>query len=358
MLVLAWQALTRSASLALSWATALYFGSVPGNKGRLLSIMALLSAGWVIVAVGFGVPLLVGFAAERIGLVERNFSIPPLAVLGLSALIIAGPPLIAAIAEFTEGHPGWSPLRWLRRLPVSYPGTASLGLGVLQMVAITPFLLVSRVRHGQRLLQVPLVMQAPGSTEGLAGPVIEALESLHGGDFREEPLTGPISWPLRTVGYAAQHLLGRIVSGEPQLIAGDGLQVIVYATDVGILGPDEEAHRARAAIEKRLAFTRAFLTWSPEAQRFEEMLRRFHRSVSPGTLRDIFDRLQEQIDGASLTNDEWNLLYRLRLQLERAATVDGAALQGDRGSAPEGHHQRPDEERQPDEEDEEARAPV
>ena len=33
-LVLAWQALSKSASFALGWATAIYFGQVPGRQGR------------------------------------------------------------------------------------------------------------------------------------------------------------------------------------------------------------------------------------------------------------------------------------------------------------------------------------
>lgn len=370
-LLLAWHALSRSATLALSWATALYFGSVPGNKGQVLSIMALLSVGWVILMVGFGVPLLVGFALDVAGVVPNNFQLPSPAVWGLTAALVLVPPLIAGLADLADLDGGWSFARWLGRVPVSFPATASLGLAVLQMVAITPFLLLNRVRRSQRLLQVPLVLQDPGSSRGLADPVVEALAGVGPGPFERQPLRGPVSWPLRTVGFAARHLLGRIVRGEPVLIRGDGLQVIVYATNVGIVGPAERAHRARAAIQKRLAFTRAYLTWSPDAQRFEEMLRGFYRSSDRERLRRRLDRLQHQIDGATLTSDEWNLLYRLRLQLERASALDGGphgaphdasagndASPGADASAGEGDGDRADEQHQSHEHDEQARAPV
>jgi hypothetical protein len=362
-LLLAWHALSRSATLALSWATALYFGSIPGNKGQVLSIMALLSVGWVILVVGFGVPLLVGFALDVAGIVPNNFQLPSLAVWGLAAALVIVPPLIAGLADLADLDGRWSFARWLSRVPVSFPATASLGLAVLQMVAITPLLLLNRVRRSQRLVQVPRVLQDPGSSSGRADPVIEALTSVSPGPFEQQPLRGPISWPVRTVGFAARHLLGRIVRGEPVSIHGDGLQVIVYATNVGIVGTTERAHRARAAIQKRLAFTRAYLTWSPNAQRFEEMLRGFYRSSQGELLRQRLDRLQHQIDGATLTSDEWNLLYRLRLQLERASALDGAPHSGPHGerhhaSAPEGDRDRADEQHQPHEHDQQARAPV
>jgi hypothetical protein len=318
-LLLAWHAISRSATLALSWATALFFGSVPGNKGNVLSIMALVSTAWVILLVGFGGPMLVGWILELLGVIDRSFDLPFLPVWGLIAALVAAPPIVAALAEVghLDGDPSLG--RWLSRVPVSYPATLSLGAAVLQMVVITPFLLVKRWRQSQRLLQVPLVLQDPGSSRGLAEPVLDALETLDGDSFERQPLTGPISWPLRTVGFAVRHLLGRIIRGDPVVIRSDSLQVIVYATNVGILGEQEQAHRARAAIEKRLAFTHAFLTWSPDAQQFEERLRELYRSGGGNGVRSRYEALQGEIDAASLTSDEWNLLYRLRLQLEREA---------------------------------------
>ena len=43
-LLLAWQAISKSASFALGWATAIYFGQVPGKQGRILAVISLASA--------------------------------------------------------------------------------------------------------------------------------------------------------------------------------------------------------------------------------------------------------------------------------------------------------------------------
>ena len=59
-LLVAFQAVSKAATFVLGWATALYFGQVPGRQGRILSVISLLAAAWIVVLVGFAVPLLVG----------------------------------------------------------------------------------------------------------------------------------------------------------------------------------------------------------------------------------------------------------------------------------------------------------
>ena len=133
---------------------------------------------------------------------------------------------------------------------------------------------------------------------------------------------------MRTVGFAVRHLLGAVVRGEPMRLAVDDLEILAYATNVSILGPKEDAYRVRAAMERELAFSDAYLTWNEEAQAFEdELLRRSigRRTATLTGLRRRLDGVQERIDVASLNSEEWNVLYRLRLQA-RARRGGGAPL--------------------------------
>ena len=68
----------------------------------------------------------------------------------------------------------------------------------------------------------------------------------------------------------------------------------------------------------------------PEAQGFEDDLQRLHEGADGDVeaLRAELDRVQERIDVASLNSEEWNVLYRLRLQLEH----DVARRAGEKGS--------------------------
>jgi len=320
-LILAWQALSKSASFLLGWATAIYFGQMPGRQGRILSVISLLAAGWVILAIGFAIPIFAGAALESVGIVGENFDVQAIHYFGLVAGVVLTPPAIAAATVYAEFHDERSLSAWLRLVPVSYPATAMLGVSVLQMVAVTPFLLFQRWRQKRKVVQVPLVMHKGTDDDDLTQLVSSALASIDLRDVAVDEATGPKSWPLRTVGYAARHLLGAVVRGKPMRLAVDELEILAYATNVSIVGPEEDAYRVRAAMERELAFSDAYLTWNEESQGFEDELRELHESANgdlPG-LRRKLSAVQERIDVARLNSEEWNVLYRLRLQLEQAA---------------------------------------
>ena len=317
-LLLAWQALSKSASFALGWATAIYFGQVPGKQGRILSVVSLLAAGWVIVIVGFAIPIFGGAILEAIGVIEENFDVQAIHYLGLVAAIVLTPPFIAATTVFAHFHDDRSVSTALRMVPVSYPATAMLGISVLQMVAFTPILLFQRWRRKRSLVQVPLVMREGTDDDDLLDAVRGALTSIGIEDVSVAEATGPRSWPLRTVGFASRHLLGAVVRGEPMRLKADGIDILAYATNVSIQGPKEDAYRVRAAMERELAFRNTYLTWNEESQGFEDELQRLHESANGDVeaLRSELDEVQGRIDIASLNTEEWNVLYRLRLQLE------------------------------------------
>lgn len=331
-LLLAWQVLGRSASFALGWATALFFGQVPGNRGRILSIVSLMAAGWIVLVVGAMLPLAIGLAGEGLRVLRSDsVQIEAWQLAALVAAALAGPLLVTGLAELFEEDPSLS--RWLRRLPISYPIAASLGVSVLLMFVITPVLAVARLRRGRTLLQLPLVVDA-ADRDQLVDQLAALLDELHDGGVTRRQVSGPRAWPMRTIGFAARHLLGTVVRGEPdRLLVGD-LDVTLHATNLSIIGPEVEAHQARAALSRELAFASASLTWSESAQQLERRIRGLYRGADGNARRVIADleHLQGEIDCAELRLDEWNLLYRMRLQAERAVRL--ADERGEHREAP------------------------
>lgn len=324
-LLLAWQALSRSASFALGWATAMYFGQVPGRQGRILSVISLLSAGWVIVLVGFALPIGVGAVLEATGLIARNFDVEPIHVIGLLAAIVAIPPTVAGAVVVGGLREERSIGAWLALVPVSYPATLTLGLAVLEMVVLTPFFLFQRWRRKRVLVQVPLVIR-DATDEDLVGCVRTALASVSIDQLDAKRATGIKALPMRTVGFAARHLLGAVVRGKPIELQADDLEVYVYATNVSILGSKDDVYRVRAAVERELALSDAYLTWSEDAQGFEDALRSTLADAN-GDPRAIAERLgevQARIDAASLSSEEWNVLTRMRLEAEQKGRTGGA----------------------------------
>ena len=321
-LLIAWQALSRSTSFALGWATALYFGQVPGRQGRILSVVSLMAVAWIVVIVGFAIPILTGAVLEATGLIENNFDVVWYHYLGLVAAIVGLPPAVAAAVVFGDLHEERSVGTWLRLLPRAYTATLMLGLSVIQMVAFTPILLFQRWRQKRNFVQVPLVMHEGTDDDDLVDAVRTALSSIGIDDVSVTEAEGMKVWPMRTVGYAARHLLGAVVRGDPMRLAAGEIQIYAYATNISIIGPKEDAYRVRAAVERELAFCDAYLTWSDDAQDLEDELTAAHEQANGDVdgLRGRLDEIQERMDTASLNSEEWNVLYRLRLQVEQAAS--------------------------------------
>ncbi|MDQ2674475.1 MAG: hypothetical protein M3Y40_07440 [Chloroflexota bacterium] len=319
--LLAWQALSRSASFALGWATSLYFGQVPGRQGRMLSVMSLVAAGWVILVIGFGVPILVGALLEATSVIEENFDVEFIHYAGLTAGVVLVPPAVAAIAVWGEFHEEKSVGTWLRLVPISYPSTAMLGASVLMMVAVTPILLVQRWRQKRKYVQISLVMRDKTDDDDMADALRDALQSIGIPDAKVVEAAGPKTWPLRTVGFAVKHLLGAVVRGDPMRLTAGDLEIYAYATTISVQGPKEDTYRVRAAIHRTLGFRDAFLTWNEEAQDIEAELLDAHQGGDGDVeaLRDRLDEIQAEMDTASLNSEEWNVLYRRRLQIELAA---------------------------------------
>jgi hypothetical protein len=324
--LLAWQAVSKSASFALGWATALYFGQVPGRQGRMLAVVSLLAAGWVIVVIGFAIPIFAGAALEASGVIEDNFDVEFIHYAGLVGAIVLTPPLVAAIAVWGNFHEERSVGAWARLVPMSYPATAMLGASVLQMVLLTPVLLFQRWRQKRKYVQVSLIMREGTDDDDLVEALRDALASIGVDEVRASEASGPKVWPMRTVGFAAHHLLGAVVRGEPMRLAAGDLEIYAYATTISIQGPKEETYRVRAAIMRKLGFHDAYLTWNDDAQDLEEELLRAHQE-SDGDLEALgrrLDEIQARMDTASLNSEEWNVLYRRRLQVELSARTGDA----------------------------------
>lgn len=320
-LLIAWQALSRSASFALGWATAIYFGQVPGRQGRILSVISLISAAWVILIFGYAIPILAGAGLEAAGIIPENFDVETLHYVGLGAGIVLTPPIVAACAVWAGFLDERSVAAWLRLVPVSYPATFMLGISVVQMVLFTPVLLFQRWRRKRKLVDIAVMMRPGTDDDDLIEAVRSALKTIGIDEIRSYEAKGPKSWPLRTLGYAVKHLLGAVVRGDPITAKADGLEIQAYATNIAILGPEEKVYPARAAIERGLVYADAYLTWDETTQAFEDELLEIRREADgDGTaLRRRLDAVQQRIDRESLDTEQWNVLYRLRLQLEHDA---------------------------------------
>jgi hypothetical protein len=104
-------------------------------------------------------------------------------------------------------------------------------------------------------------------------------------------------------------------------LTSENLNVGVYPSDIAISGTTHDRTRARAAIVSRLATASAHMTTSKEAQEVEDRLGKLARQDSGAASGRGARAELEEIDATLLDlavpTDEWDILYRIRLQIER-----------------------------------------
>jgi hypothetical protein len=176
-------------------------------------------------------------------------------------------------------------------------------------------------RHGWSDVHVPIVVKPRGYDE-VVGDLGAALDSA-GLEATAEEAPWVLTMPARLLTAVAGNNVRKLRPDRLIELRGSGLRVGVYPSDIAISGPVAERTRARAAILSRLATTAAHQTTSSEAQAVEDELLKvaeFGRA-SGGTLgpsaKGAFDEVDAKLLNLDVPTDEWDILYRLRLQVER-----------------------------------------
>jgi len=176
-------------------------------------------------------------------------------------------------------------------------------------------------RHGWSDVHIPVVMKPHGYDEVVADLGL-ALDSA-GLDAKAEEAPWVLTVPARLLTAVSSSNVRKLRPDRLIELRSPDLRVGVYPSDIAISGPVGGRTRARAAILSRLATTAAHQTTSSEAQALEDDILKVAESgrASSGTLgpsaRSAFEEIDQKLLELDVPTDEWDILYRLRLQVER-----------------------------------------
>jgi len=95
------------------------------------------------------------------------------------------------------------------------------------------------------------------------------------------------------------------------------LEVTIHPSDIAVVGTKEAVARARAAVADRLTDTEAYMTAAKEAQEIEDALRALRVADDRDAAAPILDVIDERLASLVVPHEEWEVLYRQRLQVER-----------------------------------------
>jgi hypothetical protein len=328
----------------LGWASILLFGRVPGDRQIVLAFITFGSVVWAALAVGVVLPYVGAFLVAAVpapGMISEDWL--RLAML-IGALTV---PAVVGIASLFVVEPASRPkgldiaVQVLRGYPLS--AALAVTLVLLALVGIARFVHHLTLRWTEA--HVPVVVR-PGGYERVVADLERALDDA-GLAVSRRSAPGVLAVPGRLLGAIAGPGIRSLVPEQLVELAGAGIEIGLYPSDIAISGDKTSVARARAAIASRLVATEAWMTTSAESQEIEQRLERLAAARRPGgepgaaavsdgdaAPLDIPAELRS-IDQAlavlPVPHDEWEVLYRQRLQVERdllAGTRPGASFPG------------------------------
>lgn len=326
----------RLLNAALGWATLLLFGKVEGRKQTVLLVIALASLLWILTVVGILLPEVGTFLLAFVPVpdfVDEDWV--RIGMLGLALLI---PLLVGAAAIYVtqaERRPkGFGLVTGVLR---GYPFTLVLAMTIAILAGVSLARKVRSLSKKWEDAHVPVVVK-PGGYER----VLEDLRNVLGRSglpVRPRPAPAIISLPPRMLDAVAGRALGSLVPDQLMQLIGDDLEVLVYPSDVAISGSKAAMARARAAIAIELTESPAYLTTSAEAQQIEDatatLAGRAGERLPPTEWRRRLRELDPRIAKLAVPFDEWETVYRQRLQVERDLLADEAEVAVVPGATPE-----------------------
>lgn len=313
----------------LGWASTLLFGRVPEDRQIVLAIVTFGSVVWAVLVVGVVLPYIGAFLLAAVpaqGIVGESWL--RLAML-LGALFV---PAVVGAATIFVVEPARRPKGFdlVKQVLRGYPLSAALAVTLVLLAAIGVVRFVHHLALRWSDAHVPIVVR-PGGYERV---VVDIERALDDAGLAVEPKKAPtlLSAPGRLLGAIAGPGIKALVPSDLIHLVGDGIEVGLYPSDISISGDKLRVARARAAIASRLVATSAWLTTSAEAQEIEARLERLsgasRAGAAPGertadtaaAKRDAASELasiDEALAALVVPHDEWEVLYRERLQVER-----------------------------------------
>ncbi len=307
----------RIVQMAFGWATLLLFGRVPQRKQLLLAGVALGSVLWVVLLIGVAMPdigtWLLAFVPAP-SFVDDN--VVRLLMLGLAVLL----PLLVGLGGLflmdDDDRPrgfGGTCVQVLR----GYPYAAVLSLVIAMLLLVAPIFKVRAIVKRWEDAHIPIMVK-PNGYDRVATD-LEAAVDAAGLDLTRGRAPRILEMPSRLLASVGGAAVRRLVPDQIVMLKAKMLEVTIHPSDVAMVGSKQAVARARAAIADKLAKTEAYLTTSEEAQQVEDALGKLRDPgpVDPDVAHGWLVAIDKRLAELTVPYEEWEVLYRQRLQIER-----------------------------------------
>jgi hypothetical protein len=321
----------------LGWATLLLFGKVPAKRQTLLLVIVFGSLIWVALVVGVLVPDVGAVLIAAVPLPDFVEESWVRLVMLVGAIVL--PLIIGLAAVFVSEKRGGSVVSKGLAVLRGYPFAMVLPVMLVLLALVGTWRKIKSLAHRWTDTHIPLIVK-PGGYDAVLDDVIAGLR--HAGlDVDASDAGVLLSGPPKLLDLIAGRGLGELVPDRLMILRGQNLEVLVYPSDLAISGSREMVARARAALATRVSDAPAYLTTSAEAQQVEDRLDEIRHAAATAPVHATLDALRavdDKLVRLTVSYEEWDVLYRERLQVEHELLVGGTPGSGDaRPIADEGH---------------------
>lgn len=320
---------------ALGWASTLLFGRVPASRQILLLGITFGSVIWMVLVAGIVFP---GIGAFLLVLVPKQDFVPEWVirlVMLIGALVVPG--LIGALTLALSPSTDRDGRRVAEAVARGYPLTVLLAVLLVFLAGLAIWRKANGLARRWTDTHVPLVVK-PGAYDEVAADLDKAVSDA-GLDVEPRAAPAVMSRPAQWLAAVGGSGSSSLVPERMIQLYGPGLDILIYPMDLMISGKPELVARARAAMASRLTTSAAHLTVSAEAQAIEDRLTALGKGASDAdhpprfdeTAAAAFTEIDETLTTMVIPYEEWEVLYRQRLQVERdlrAGAMAGDAVLG------------------------------
>jgi hypothetical protein len=310
----------RLLNTAFGWATTLLFGKVPRKRQLYLSMVSAGSVVWLIVLVGIVFPAAGTFLLAFIPLPDWiDKTIVRMIMLGLAVFI----PALVGIASIFLLDPADRPKGFIQKAKAigkGYPYTVGLAVTLLLMLIVAPILKARNIFMRWDSTHVPIVVEPEDYSDTVAQ--VQRILRENGSPATIGKASWLLRWPTKVFTLFVGGPMDDLVADNLAVLRAANLEVILHPSDLVMSGREKEVTRAHSIVTEHLTFSKAYLTWSKEAQEMEDRLDRLFQRVHAGKVSredatSAVNEIQRALTRLPVPYEEWEILFRERLLLER-----------------------------------------
>jgi hypothetical protein len=279
------------------------FGRVPEDRQLFLSLMAAASLFWPVILAGIVVPSIATFLLAFITIPEwANDWVRPI-MLVLAILLPLSVGFLSTKLTYADLTGGDLVKETLR----GFPYAIGLCVVLLWMMILAPLTNIRAMLRRWESDHVAIAVQ-PGGYDTVVRDLADALARANV-RVSNRRAGWTYELPGRVLALSGGKRVAALVPAKLVVLYNDDVEVVIHPMDLAIRGRTGPLSRARAAIARELTFTRAYQTWTKEAQEIEDALARAARGEGD------LDAIARRIADTELDFEQWEILYRLLLQV-------------------------------------------